>query len=239
MKEQVAFHILSGFNSRLVFNQLWFEKGKMARGASDKMPPQKAALTGIMPETGVGLIWAGRLPGWLGPAQPGEAINWVISPKRNDEKPPFSVKGNGRSGISLTFACIYPLGRSIAYSCPHTGGPMRAKVIVHSLTLLAFLFVSVAVAQDDGAQIYSKNCLKCHGAEGKGDGPAAKLIKNLSMGDFSNAEAMSKYSDDDLYKLISEGGEAVGKSKIMPAYKGKLSDAEISAVVNYVKTLHQ
>lgn len=109
---------------------------------------------------------------------------------------------------------------------------------VCAVALFVFFTVSVR-AQGDGAAVYKKSCEKCHGAEGKGDGPAAKLLKNQSMGDLSNKAEMSKIPDQTLHKVIAEGGQAVGKSKVMPAHKDKLSEVEIKAVVAHIKTLQK
>ena len=92
---------------------------------------------------------------------------------------------------------------------------------------------------NDGQTSYEKMCLKCHGSQGKGDGPVAKMVKDQDMGDLSDKEAMDQYSDEDLYKFIAEGGEAVGKSKLMVAHKSKLTEAEIKAVIAYIKTLQK
>ena len=112
---------------------------------------------------------------------------------------------------------------------------MKKKWIVAGC--LSFFFgLSLLLALPDGQVDYKNLCLKCHGAEGKGDGPVTKMVKNQSMGDFSNKEAMSQYSDEDLYTLIAEGGEAAGKAKLMPAHKEKLGESEIQAIIAYIKT---
>jgi mono/diheme cytochrome c family protein len=54
--------------------------------------------------------------------------------------------------------------------------------------------------------------------------------KSMGRKPLSSSE-VQKMSDADLTALVTNG-----KGK-MPAYKGKLSDDEISAVVKYVKTL--
>ena len=95
------------------------------------------------------------------------------------------------------------------------------------------LMASVAVAQDAKAA-YDKNCVACHGAAGKGDGAAAKMLKPPPQ-DF--ATALKGKSDADVAKVIKEGGKAVGKSPSMPAYGSKLSDDQIKGVVDYIKGL--
>src|SRR5262249_14989593 len=86
------------------------------------------------------------------------------------------------------------------------------------------------------AAVYKESCLRCHGEQGKGDGPATKTIKNMKMTDWTSKEAMAKYSDEDLYKIISAGGAAVGKSKLMPAYKDKMKEKEMRDLVAYVRS---
>ena len=90
-----------------------------------------------------------------------------------------------------------------------------------------------------GKASYTAYCAGCHGREGKGDGPITKMVKNQSMGDLSDKEAMSQFSDEDLYKVIAEGGEAIGKAKLMPAHKDKLGESGIQAIIAYIKTFQE
>ncbi len=98
---------------------------------------------------------------------------------------------------------------------------------------LTGLVTSVAVAQDAKAA-YDKNCVSCHGAAGKGDGAAAKMLKPPPT---DYATALKGKSDADIAKVIKEGGKAVGKSASMPPYGSKMSDDQIKGVVDYIKGL--
>jgi len=89
-----------------------------------------------------------------------------------------------------------------------------------------------------GAAIYKQNCLRCHGEQGKGDGPASKIL-NPKPHDLSDKPFMAKLSDEDLFKVIAKGGAAVGKAKTMPAYEGKLKEKEINDLVAFVRSLAQ
>ncbi len=86
----------------------------------------------------------------------------------------------------------------------------------------------------DAKQIYEKNCNSCHGPSGKGDGPASKMLKPPPA-DFS--AALKGKSDADITKVIKEGGKAVGKSPLMPAFGTKVPDDQIAGLVEYVKGL--
>ena len=87
-----------------------------------------------------------------------------------------------------------------------------------------------------GLEVQKKSCLRCHGAEGKGDGPAAKLMKTKPT-DWTNREPMSKLSDDYLVTIITKGGDSVGKSKLMPAFGDKLSETEVHDVIAFIRSL--
>lgn len=87
-----------------------------------------------------------------------------------------------------------------------------------------------------GLEVHKKNCVRCHGERGKGDGPAAKLLKTKPS-DWTDKAKMSALSDQDLFKVIKNGGAAAGKSSVMPPFGGKLSDQDIWNVIAFVRSL--
>jgi len=95
-------------------------------------------------------------------------------------------------------------------------------------------FGSSAARADDAKPLYDKSCAACHGPGGKGDGPAAKMLKPPPQ---AFDTALKGTSDADIAKVIKEGGKAVGKAASMPAYGSKMSDDQISALVTYIKGL--
>ncbi len=87
-----------------------------------------------------------------------------------------------------------------------------------------------------GRKVHVDNCLRCHGAQGRGDGPAAQLLKTKPA-NWTDKKKMSGLSDAYLYKIISGGGGAVGKSTLMPGFKGKLNDSQIRDVISFIRSL--
>ncbi len=57
------------------------------------------------------------------------------------------------------------------------------------------------------------------------------------MPDFTNETAMKRVDDTFLAEIIKKGGSQFGRSNAMPAWGMKLSDAEIRALVRYIRSL--
>lgn len=81
-----------------------------------------------------------------------------------------------------------------------------------------------APAAGDGAALYqSLGCAVCHGADGKGN-PQMKDIPN-----FADAAWQKKTGDAAMSNVIKNGKPP------MPAYKNRLTDEQIKALVAYIR----
>lgn len=84
-----------------------------------------------------------------------------------------------------------------------------------------------------GKNVYKEYCSQCHGAKGKGDGPAASGL-NPKPAVHANM-ALSDFPDDYLFNLIYYGGKSVGKSSLMPDFGLTLPPQDLANVVAYLK----
>ena len=80
-----------------------------------------------------------------------------------------------------------------------------------------------------GAKIYEQFCQVCHGPGGAGDGPAAP--PSPKPADFSDAAYMKTLTDQHMFKIIKQGGAAVGKSPLMTPWGAILTDDQIRDVL--------
>ncbi|HKL66592.1 MAG TPA: cytochrome c [Bacteroidales bacterium] len=78
-----------------------------------------------------------------------------------------------------------------------------------------------------GQSLYKRMCASCHGREGLGDGPKARVLKTFS-GDFSGDKYQDQTDGEHFYKTKFGRGE-------MPAYK-RVPDEDIWHMVNYMRT---
>jgi cytochrome c553 len=68
----------------------------------------------------------------------------------------------------------------------------------------------------EAADMFANVCAQCHGTGGKGDGMAAASL-NPKPRNYTDAAWQASVTDADIKKIILEGGQAVGKSAMMPA----------------------
>jgi mono/diheme cytochrome c family protein len=87
-----------------------------------------------------------------------------------------------------------------------------------------------------GRALYGQYCASCHGPEGEGDGPVAAGL-NPKPAKHSDGRYMNALSDEHLFRVIKEGGAAVGKSPLMAPWGGTLRDEQIWDVVAFVRSL--
>jgi mono/diheme cytochrome c family protein len=63
--------------------------------------------------------------------------------------------------------------------------------------------------------LFANVCSQCHGIEGKGDGPAAETL-NPKPRNYTDPQWQASVTDAEIKAIIVGGGQAVGKSGMMP-----------------------
>jgi mono/diheme cytochrome c family protein len=99
---------------------------------------------------------------------------------------------------------------------------MKATVSVIFAVILAS---SGAAFGADAAALWAQHCASCHGKDGSGN---TAMGKKLGVKDYTKDQG---FSDAEAANVIKNG-----KGK-MKGYKDKLSDADVKALVAYVRSL--
>lgn len=79
-----------------------------------------------------------------------------------------------------------------------------------------------------GRAIWKVDCEACHGAQGRGDGPATAALRKKPK-DLTRIARPPIFPDGVLAYRIAYGGE------VMPGWKGALSELEIWDLVNFIR----
>jgi cytochrome c6 len=104
---------------------------------------------------------------------------------------------------------------------------MNRKLTIASLITLFILTATISFAAPGATEIYKSKCASCHGPDGAGQTSVGKAMKVRDL----RSREVQQQPDAGLQKVISDG-----KAK-MPAYKTKLSVADVSSLVAYIRGL--
>ncbi len=90
-------------------------------------------------------------------------------------------------------------------------------------------------AKEQAQQMFESVCAMCHGIDGTGTGPNAPNL-NPKPRNYTDAQWQASVTDDDIKKIILLGGQAVGKSPMMPAQSQLKSQPEVlDALVQIIR----
>jgi cytochrome c oxidase cbb3-type subunit III len=87
-----------------------------------------------------------------------------------------------------------------------------------------------------GRQVFHHYCAICHGVDGKGDGFNSSNLA-VAPRDFTNPAFWQQANDERVLLAVANGGTAVGKSVLMPAWGHTLTDPQMRDVVAFLHTL--
>lgn len=84
-----------------------------------------------------------------------------------------------------------------------------------------------------GEAHYKAYCVSCHGEKGDGNGPAGGAL-NPKPTNFTDPAAAERLTPEYVYKVVKDGGAAVGKSPLMVAWSAALKDDQLRDVSAWV-----
>ena len=100
--------------------------------------------------------------------------------------------------------------------------------------LMALIIASARMASAaDASALFNQHCASCHGKDGSG---STTMGKKLGVKDYRDAKVQSAFSDGEAEKAIKDGVKTNGKETMKP-FASKLSDADVKALVAYIRSL--
>jgi len=109
----------------------------------------------------------------------------------------------------------------------------------HTCLLVITLAISTIVpdiqaAPAQGKLLYTKHCAFCHGKDGQGGTPMARVLQPPPR-KLADPVEMARLNDDDIYQAIKQGKSGTA----MPVWGRFLNESQIRDVMQYVKSLKQ
>lgn len=94
--------------------------------------------------------------------------------------------------------------------------------------------VHAEAASEQTVKIYNTYCVQCHGVNRTGTGINIPAL-SVKPRDHTDAKGMGDLPDTEIFTAIKEGGLAVNKSGLMPAWGTVLNDDDITGLVRYLR----
>lgn len=115
---------------------------------------------------------------------------------------------------------------------------MRLKKYLYLAGILSstLSFSAISAQEVEGEKLYTMYCTQCHGINGDGKGVNSATMSVQPRSHIDRTEMLAR-SDEELYKVIEQGGKSIDKSNLMPAWSGNLNDEEITALVSHLRDL--
>ena len=116
---------------------------------------------------------------------------------------------------------------------------VRVRAVAGLIAGLAIVQPVVAQEQD-GRSLYQTNCASCHGAQLEGQPDWMSRLPNgrLPAPPHDETGHTWHHSDTQLFRIVKEGLAAIapGYETDMPAFANRMTDGEIRAVIDYIKS---
>ena len=93
-------------------------------------------------------------------------------------------------------------------------------------------FTAASIAK--GRVLYAQNCVACHGADGKGEGPLAASLA-VWPPNLSGPLLWRRADGDLLWRILHGTRDAQQKRSTMPGFGGQLDEADAWALIDYMK----
>lgn len=139
---------------------------------------------------------------------------------------PLASRPKSRLAAYLFIAILGVAAICIAYALLHSGPWIVPDTAKRARNPLAPSEDNLAAAQST----YMDKCSDCHGDEGRGDGPQAKMYSTRPS-DLTDTQHLSVITDGELFYKITSG------HRPMPSFRKRLSDTQRWQLVLLIRSI--
>jgi len=97
--------------------------------------------------------------------------------------------------------------------------------------------IALGYQQTLGRRLNDQYCDRCHNSESTAERVSNYDNLEVKPHPFSEGDTLNKISDADLAAIITNGGPALQKSALMPAWGNTLSKSDVQALVAYIRAV--
>ena len=97
--------------------------------------------------------------------------------------------------------------------------------------------IALGYQQTLGRRLNDQYCDRCHNSESTAERVSNYDNLEVKPHPFSEGDTLNKLSDTDLIAIITNGGPALQKSALMPAWGNTLSKSEVQALIAYIRAV--
>jgi mono/diheme cytochrome c family protein len=97
--------------------------------------------------------------------------------------------------------------------------------------------IALGYQQTLGRRLNDQYCDRCHNSESTAERVSNYDNLEVKPHPFSEGDTLNKLSDTDLIAIITNGGPALQKSALMPAWGNTLSKSEVQALIPYIRAV--
>ncbi|MEO6246019.1 MAG: cytochrome c [Opitutaceae bacterium] len=125
-----------------------------------------------------------------------------------------------------------PLGSApVRIPLPSPMPLLRPFICSAAIALLAS--AALPAAESSARDLYKKNCVDCHGADGRSQ---TRLGRKSGAKNLTDSAGVGKLTDDEVFATIKAGRKNKKGEETMEAFGDRLADEQIKALVAYVRS---
>jgi mono/diheme cytochrome c family protein len=208
---------------------------------------RKGASTPALKPTGVGAAIV-ESSGGKQLAQTGALLPQPVVVQVNDEK------GTAVAGALVEFSAAPGVTFDPATALTDANGQVTTNVSLggmagqyqitastfdnsHKRVELKLVEIALGYQQTLGRRINDQYCDRCHNSESTAERVSNYDNLEVKPHPFTEGDTLNKISDADLTAIITNGGPALQKSALMPAWGNTLSKTDIQALIAYIRAV--